>query len=211
MGIMAGIKWLLTAKDHGWLGCLTSICSALAIVNLRLRGAEVGHNLSVVGGIRFHLHRTARVLIGNHCRINSGFYTNPVGGFRRMNIWVGPRAILRIGNRVGMSNSTLVCCHSVTIEDEVRIGGDSKIYDTDFHSLNPELRLRSPDPDVRTGPIVIKQRAFIGAHVIILKGVTIGEEAVIGAGSVVTRDVPSGEVWAGNPARYVKRTYEKCS
>ena len=53
-------------------------------------------------------------------------------------------------------------------------------------------------------PVTIKDNAFIGAHSIILKGVTIGEKSIIGAGSVVARDVPDGEIWAGNPAKFIK-------
>lgn len=52
--------------------------------------------------------------------------------------------------------------------------------------------------------MTIKDNAFIGAHSIILKGVTIGEKSIIGAGSVVARDVPDGEIWAGNPAKFIK-------
>ena len=65
--------------------------------------------------------------------------------------------------------------------------------------------MRHPDPGIGTKPVLIRQGAFIGAHSIILKGVTIGRHSVIGAGSVVTHDVPDNEIWAGNPAVFVKR------
>ena len=54
-------------------------------------------------------------------------------------------------------------------------------------------------------PVVIKDNAFIGAKVIVLKGVTIGENSIIGAGSVVTRSVPDNEIWAGNPAKFIRK------
>lgn len=78
------------------------------------------------------------------------------------------------------------------------------MYDTDFHSLDPLKRATVPDPDVARAPIVIGDDVFIGGHVIILKGVRVGDGAVIGAGSVVTKDVPAREIWAGNPAKYIK-------
>lgn len=54
-------------------------------------------------------------------------------------------------------------------------------------------------------PVVIKNGVFIGANSIILKGVTIGEKAIVGAGSVVTRSIPDGEIWAGNPAKFIRK------
>ena len=67
------------------------------------------------------------------------------------------------------------------------------------HYINSETNTYS------TGIVHIKRNAFIGAGTIITKPVTIGENAVVGAASVVTKDIPSGEVWAGNPARFIKR------
>jgi len=152
-----------------------------------------------------HVDPSGQLSIGDDCRMNSGFLCNPVGGSLRMGVWIGPGASLSIGHRVGISNSTIVCMDNITIEDDVFIGGDCKIYDTDFHSLSAAQRIRPPDRGARTAPVVVKARAFIGGHSLILKGTTIGEEAVIGAASVVTGDVPSREVWAGNPARFLRR------
>ena len=56
-----------------------------------------------------------------------------------------------------------------------------------------------------TKPVEIKDGVFVGAHSIILKGVTIGEGSIIGAGSVVTKSIPAGEVWAGNPAKFIRK------
>lgn len=79
------------------------------------------------------------------------------------------------------------------------------IVTTDFHSLNPEIRASNKDSENRLcAPVEIKHNAFIGARCIILKGVTIGENSVIGAGSVVTKSVPANQVWAGNPAKFIR-------
>lgn len=85
--------------------------------------------------------------------------------------------------------------------------GGIKIYDTDFHSVNADIR-RNHKQDMaskRMAKVTIEHDAFIGAGSIVLKGVTIGAGAVIGAGSVVTKSVPAGEIWAGNPARFIRR------
>jgi acetyltransferase-like isoleucine patch superfamily enzyme len=122
----------------------------------------------------------------------------------RMAFWLGPGARLTLGDRVGLSNSTIVCMKSVAIDDDVFLGGGSRIYDTDFHSVRADERGRPGNPGTRTRPIVIRARAFVGGHSTILKGVTVGEEAVVGAGSVVRGDVPDRQIWAGNPARPVR-------
>ena len=89
--------------------------------------------------------------------------------------------------------------------DNVKIGGGVYLYTSDFHSLNPQLRMTSNDEKYKVNsPILVKKNAFIGAHSIILKGVIIGENSIIGAGSVVTKSVPDNEIWAGNPAKYIK-------
>jgi len=74
-----------------------------------------------------------------------------------------------------------------------------------MHSVKFAERMCVPDDKAKSASVVIKKGAWIGAHSIILKGVTIGERSVIGAGSVVTKDVPNDEVWAGNPARFISR------
>jgi acetyltransferase-like isoleucine patch superfamily enzyme len=102
---------------------------------------------------------------------------------------VGSNAKLSIGDNVGLSCTAIVCHKSVVIKDNVRIGGGVVIYDTDFHSLNLEERITSPEKieNIKTAEVVIENGVFIGAHSIILKGVTIGENAIVGAGSVVTK------------------------
>jgi acetyltransferase-like isoleucine patch superfamily enzyme len=82
-----------------------------------------------------------------------------------------------------------------------------RIFDHDFHALDFEAR-RSPVNDqrgVKCRPITIGDDVLIGTNVTVLKGVHIGCRAIIGAGSVVTCDVPADEVWAGNPVRFIKK------
>lgn len=83
------------------------------------------------------------------------------------------------------------------------IGAGCRIWDTGFHALDVEKRL-SGDTGVSV-PIKIKRGAFIGANSTILKGVIIGENSIIGTGSVVTKSVPDNEVWAGNPAKFIRK------
>jgi acetyltransferase-like isoleucine patch superfamily enzyme len=117
-------------------------------------------------------------------------------------------AILRIGNGVRMSGTTICAAKSVVVGDRCVIGANVMIADTDFHSLDPGIRSSLEDAaQASSRPVQIGKDVFIGGGSFILKGVSIGDRAVIGAGSVVTRDVEGGTVVAGNPARVVGQTH----
>jgi acetyltransferase-like isoleucine patch superfamily enzyme len=97
-------------------------------------------------------------------------------------------------------------CNYITIEENVIISPNGGIY-TAGHTLQEEDRRRIPgvhEPLEYALPVTVKKGAWIGASVIILAGVTIGERAVIGAGAVVTRDVPADALYAGNPAKLIR-------
>lgn len=144
--------------------------------------------------------------IGPLARINSSKFKNIIGGDTRSSIVVKKGAVLKIGRNFRMSNSAIYCAQQITIGDNVMIGGSCKIWDTDFHPLDPAERLKNPNENYNTRPISIGDNVFIGANTIVLKGVDIGANVIIGAGSVVTRNIPAGEVWAGNPAKPVGKS-----
>jgi acetyltransferase-like isoleucine patch superfamily enzyme len=148
-----------------------------------------------------------KLVIGSDFKMNSGKHYNKIGRQQPCMFIINKDAKLTIGNNVGISSTAFVCQYSITIEEGVRIGGNCVIYDTDFHSIYPEHRLAKPEEldKVKNAAVLLKKNAFIGAHSTILKGVVIGENAVIGAGSVVSRNIPDNEVWAGNPIRFIKK------
>jgi len=203
------IKPALLKVHHGTLVCLVRLSTLWFSNLLRLRmwlvGASVGGGLVATGPVILRVHPLGRLAIGDNCRFNSGSSVNLVGGYRRMVIWVGRGGCLNIGNRVGLSNCTLVALLSIEIGDDVMIGGDATLVDSDFHSLEATSRLQRPDLGVQHRRVRIGAKAFIGMGSTILKGSQIGSEAVVGAGAVVTRDVPDGEIWAGNPASKIRR------
>jgi hypothetical protein len=177
----------------------------VARIRFAAHGAVIGKRFSVHGRFNLNVHRTGRITIGDDVRLKSGFAHNPVAGSQRLGLWIGKDAHLHIADRVGMSNCTVVCMNRVTIGAGAFIGGGVSIFDTDFHSTNPQLRHMKPDPGVRTAPVSIGPDTFIGGHSIILKGVHIGAGAVVGAGSVVRSNIPPNEIWCGNPAQYLAR------
>ena len=93
---------------------------------------------------------------------------------------------------------TFLALGGITIEDDVFIGPQC-VLATEYHPENPETR-----HSLLTKPIVVKRNAWLGANVTVLAGVTIGENAIVAAGSVVTKDVPDNMVVAGSPARVVR-------
>lgn len=149
--------------------------------------------------------RTQNISIGDNTTIRSGKYGGNYVGMGKTRFFVFPEGKIEIGKNVGISNTIFVSKAGIKIEDDVMIGGGCRFYDSDFHSLDYETRVHLGDGDIKSAPIHIKRGAFIGAGCMILKGVTIGEGSIIGAGAVVTKSVPDHEIWAGNPARFVRK------
>lgn len=170
---------------------------------IKEHSVKIGKGCTLNGVIYFSGKN--RIKIGDNVRINSGKYYNVIGGDERTILRTLDMGEIIIGNRCGISNSTFISATSIIVEDDVLIGGNCKIFDTDFHPLDANKRISKENSNIKSKPIVIKIGAFIGAHSIILKGVTIGENSIIGAGSVVTKDIPSNEIWGGNPAKFIRK------
>ena len=108
-----------------------------------------------------------------------------------------------IGRNVKISSHTFIC-DGVNIEDEVFIGHGVMFINDKYPRSTTEGGTLQTEADWVCVPTTIKKRASIGSNATILCGVTVGEDAMVGAGSVVTHDVPPGAVVAGNPARVIK-------
>ncbi|MBI2759424.1 MAG: N-acetyltransferase [Chloroflexi bacterium] len=109
-----------------------------------------------------------------------------------------------IGKRVKVSSHTFIC-EGVTIEDDVFIGHGVMFINDKYPRSTTNTGQLQTEADWTSTPTFIKRGASIGSNATILCGVTVGERAIVGAGSVVTRDVPSGAVVAGNPARILRK------
>jgi len=129
---------------------------------------------------------------------------------RRTTVWPGVKltsiskdpaspARLTIGDYSSVGDRTQIhCCEKVSIGNYVLISWDVNILENNFHTTT--------DGGIKSAPVIIEDRAWIGCRVIILAGVTVGEGAIVAAGSVVTRDVPPGMLVAGNPAKVIRET-----
>jgi acetyltransferase-like isoleucine patch superfamily enzyme len=177
-------------------------------LKFKLNNVTVGRGMRSFGIPYVDVWIGSKFTIGNNFIFLSGKRFNLLGRASTCYFIVQRNGVLTIGNNVGMTSASIVCYRGITIGDNVMLGANVAIYDSDFHSLKKEDRI-SVEDDMRNtkyAEIVIGNDVFIGAHSTILKGVTIGEGSIIGACSVVTRSVPKNEIWGGNPAKFIKAT-----
>ncbi len=131
-------------------------------------------------------------------------YGCEIGDNTRIGSFVEIQKGARIGRNCKVSSHTFIC-EGVTVEDEVFIGhGVNFINDKYPRAARSDGTLQS-EADWKVVPTHVERGASIGTGATILAGVHIGERAIVGAGAVVTRDVPAGAIVAGNPARTIKK------
>ncbi len=169
-----------------------------------LAGVRWGRGWRLYGVPILQKHRRSVIVIGDGLELRSIPHSNALGPSHPVILSTrrtGARLV--IGRGFGMTGGTICAEESITIGADVWVGANSTITDTDFHPLDLEARLARP-LDGATAPVAIEDGAFIGMQSLILKGVRIGARSVIGAGSVVTHDIPPGVIAAGNPARVIR-------
>lgn len=198
---------LRMALDTPWKA-LNELKRLLLLPWARLRfaaaGVRWGKGWKLYGLPIIQKHRRSTLIIGDRLNLRSTARSNPLGPQRPVILSTRrPGAALIIGDDFGMTGGSIVCEERITIGQRVTVGANTIITDTDFHPLDPQVRYARP-LDGATAPVVIEDDVFIGMQALILKGVTIGKASVIGAGSVVTRDIPAGVIAAGNPARPIR-------
>ncbi len=145
------------------------------------------------------------VKLGRNVSIHAfvNLYGCVIGDNTRLGTFVEIQKNARIGNNVKVSSHTFVC-EGVTIEDDVFIGHNVSFINDKYPRATRDGRPQT-EADWQVVPTLVKRGASIGTSATILCGVTIGENAIVGAGSVVTHDVPDHAVVAGCPARVVKK------
>ena len=130
-------------------------------------------------------------------------YGCEIGDESKIGTFVEIQKAAKIGRRVKISSHTFIC-EGVTIEDEVFIGHGVMFINDKYPRATTAGGELQTEADWVCVPTLVKRGASIGSNATILCGVTIGERAIVGAGSVVTHDVPDGAVVAGNPARLLR-------
>lgn len=130
-------------------------------------------------------------------------YGCEIGDGSKIGTFVEIQKGARIGRHVKISSHTFIC-EGVTIEDEVFIGHGVMFINDKYPRATTESGSLQTEADWVCTPTIIERGASIGSNATILCGVTIGKGALVGAGSVVTHDVPAGVIVAGNPARPIQ-------
>lgn len=164
---------------------------------------KLGFNTQIIGTINKRKDG-AKVAIGSDSLIQGTIVTET------------EEATLSIGNNVFIGGGSVIdCVKSIVIYDDVLVAGNCLIMDSDNHSISYSLRKKDLTDwrnncghdwsTTKSCSVILGKGCWIGANSIILKGVEVGEGAVIGAGSVVTKNIDPYTIWAGNPARLIRK------
>jgi acetyltransferase-like isoleucine patch superfamily enzyme len=184
-----------------WIAWLRDSQSCLWRLEARLKGVEFQGKAEFRGRPIVSVVRGSRMVLGDGVQIASAVRANPLGLSQPSVLRaMAPGAQLILGPGVGLSGSVLCAGSSIEIGEGTILGAGVMIIDTDFHVPSGEFGWANEIAST-SKPIKIGRGVFIAARAIILKGVTVGDRAVIGAGAVVAKDVPARHVAVGNPAR----------
>lgn len=166
-------------------------------LSMSVKGIKYANNSRFWGITRFYRTNKSSIIIGENSSFRSGAVSNLIGINRPCIISTNrPGAQITIGNNCGFSGTVIGAFNSITLENNVRCGANTLITDSDWHMDD----YRSGEPKA----IIIGRNVWLGEGVKVLKGISIGENSVIGAGSIVTKNIPANVIAAGNPCRVIK-------
>ena len=163
-----------------------------------IRRVELGKGSRFYGMTFFQRAIGSKIEIGTDCQFRSLPHSNKIGINHQCIIaTIIPGAEIIIGDDCGFSGTTIAAFASIQIGNNVRCGANTLISDSDWHQDDPRTK------DAK--PVIIEDNVWLGYNVEVWKGVTIGQNSVIGANSVVTKDIPANVVAAGNPCRVIRK------
>jgi len=178
---------------------------------LRTKGVEAEwRSVRLIGLPVIEKHRNSRIVIGKGVTLVSGVRANVAGIAHPVILaTLCEGASIQIGAGSGISGSALCAVQAIRIGEHSGLGANCHIYDTDFH-VHSALGRRQQRyvGEAPSSPVVIGDDVWVAGHCIILKGVSIGDRTIVGAGSVVTKSFPSDSLIAGNPARVIRSSQD---
>ena len=177
------------------------ICSLSMKILTALRGINSGKGTKFYGLAVINRMIDSKIIIGSGCSFRSDYSSNLIGINRKCIVATLRRnSEILIGDRSGFSGTVIAAAGSIRIGQNVLCGANTTITDYDWHGIEPDKRNKAADPK----PVVIEDNVWLGLNSVVLKGVTIGKNSVIGANSVVTKDIPDNMIAAGNPCRVIR-------
>lgn len=173
------------------------LCTRYTVTKFRLlKGNRVQFGPGFVSNGRLQIKGPGRVIFG--ANVNAWAHKEP-----NVLITYGPDVVITIGDNTRLNGAGLMAACGITVGCHC-IVGSAVLVDTDFHSIDPDRRT-NPDANVRSAPITIGNNVWLAGQTVVLKGVTIGENSVVGFRGVVTSNVLPNVIVAGNPVRVVKQ------
>ncbi|EIG58450.1 DapH/DapD/GlmU-related protein [Bradyrhizobium sp. WSM1253] len=181
------------------------IADALAKLLLPRQGFEIGKNVRFHGFPVVSQARNSRIIIKDGCVLTSHSSATALGVRSPVILrTLAEGAVIEIGRNSGLSG-TVLCAHKgIQIGEGCLMGADVMIFDTDFHPPDTLDRRFAQVSPQNVSEVIVGNNVFIGTRSIVCKGVRIGDNAVIGAGSVVVGDVEPNSIYAGSPARKIR-------
>lgn len=173
------------------------------IINLIciIKGVKLGKNNIFDGMPIIHRYPNSSIIIGDNCKFNSAKHSISIG-LQQPCVFVTSKenAEIIFGNNSGASGLKIQSRSKIVIGNNVLIGSSCTFLDNDAHNSDPKKRKLNVIP---SKPITIEDNVFIGLQCVILKGVTIGRNSVIGAHSVVFNSIPENSIAVGNPCKVI--------
>ena len=180
------------------------LLSPIIYIYFKISGFPYNFNWKIYGLPLIRKRRYCEISIGEKLILVNTSQSNSMGVIQPVIIRAVRRnAKIVIGNNVGISGSSIIATKEIHIGSNVLIGSGSVILDSDLHPITVEDRLNRPD-NITAAAVFIEDDVFIGGRCIVLKGVKIGKGSIIGAGSVVTKEIPPYSMACGNPAKVIK-------
>lgn len=175
----------------------SGIWKVINIISAKCWSVKLGSDCSFKGKCIWRKLPETNIIIGNNCSFNSNHRSNLIGIYTPcMFSTLKKNASIQIGNHCGFSGTVIGAAKLIIIGNNVRCGANTMITDSDWHT-----------EDYRTSKdraVIIDNNVWLGYGVKVLKGVHIGENSLIGAGSIVTKDIPANVIAAGNPCKVIR-------
>lgn len=187
----------ITPAFFGWL--------SMQFYRLIYKNIHIGRNINCWGRVLIWKSPESSIVIGNNLRIVSNHLRSGIAMHSKLKLTAFSEAKIIIGDAVAMVGTSITCRTTcIEIMEGTIIGPNVIIVDSDFHVLWPPENRNFNMGYENDRPVKICKNVWIGMSCIILKGVTIGENSIIAAGSIVTKDIPPNVVAGGNPAKVIR-------